>query len=167
MLPLSQQLCAFFSLKSSSKTSPEARILAGSRRKEKAIRQTGPSPHQNMTLLKEYSLYSSGHSSNSYTCKIHSKPPMPLDGTKYLHFLLGASWQDTHHPWGEACNTAGLCWHVFDSGEEKTQGGAIKRTADLWGVHRNADNDHKGTLFLVENTFLCSWKFHGSQLQVD
>lgn len=41
------------------------------------------------------------------------------DGARYSHFLTGASWQDTHHPWGEACNTVGLCLHVFDSGKEK------------------------------------------------
>lgn len=54
---------------------------------------------------------------------------MPWYGTKYSRFLLGASWQDTHHPWGEACNIAGLCWHAFDSGEGKTQGDAVKRVA--------------------------------------
>ena len=40
-------------------------------------------------------------------------------GVRYSRFLIGASWLDTHHPWGEACNTVGLCWHVFDSGKEK------------------------------------------------
>lgn len=40
-------------------------------------------------------------------------------GARYSHFLTGASWQDTHRPWGEACSTVGLCLHVFDSGKEK------------------------------------------------
>lgn len=40
-------------------------------------------------------------------------------GARYSHFLTGASWQDTHHPWDEACNTVGLCLHVFDSGKGK------------------------------------------------
>lgn len=45
--------------------------------------------------------------------------PRRLRGVRYSRFLIGASWLDTHHPWGEACNTVGLCWHVFDSGKEK------------------------------------------------
>ena len=45
--------------------------------------------------------------------------PRILRGVRYSRFLIGASWLDTHHPWGEACNTVGLCWHVFDSGKEK------------------------------------------------
>ena len=45
--------------------------------------------------------------------------PRILRGARYSRFLIGASWLDTHHPWGEACNTVGLCWHVFDSGKEK------------------------------------------------
>ena len=68
--------------------------------------------------------------------------PRILRGVRYSRFLIGASWLDTHHPWGEACNTVGLCWHVFDSGKEKQKQILWKRrhweSSDTSAVTANA-----------------------------